>query len=63
MHPIVSAKDLYNAAVERKPIYVRYGEDVYGPGIIEELTKDFVRLRIESSSDFFARSECSFYTD
>ncbi|WP_239613892.1 hypothetical protein [Cohnella mopanensis] len=61
MKPLITTRDLYEAAANRTPIYVYFDDVVYGPAPIEELTDFHVKLRIDSVLNNFVRANCSFY--
>lgn len=63
MTPLITTRQLYEAAANRTPIYVYCDDEVYGPAPIDELTDFHVKLRgIEDGMDRFVRASCSFYT-
>jgi hypothetical protein len=64
MTPLITTRQLYEAAANRTPIYAYFEEETFGPALIDELTDVYVKLRgIEDDANYFLRAECSFYTD
>jgi|GEM_PF-3918571 len=61
MTPLISTRDLYEAAASRTPIYAYFDGEMYGPAVIEELTDYHVKLRIDDVMSNFVRASCSFY--